>query len=107
MPLLYQTDMTYHTIQKDDLEAFGNIIMGKKATNVFRIMLQNINNLPTSALVNSSRQVIDSIVNQERDIFVMTKIGSCWPKISDYDQWHEHMIGHLGHHKSIFVPQQD
>jgi hypothetical protein len=86
MPLLYQTDICGSNIEKDDLESFGDT-MGKKAANVFRIMLQNINNLPISALVNSSRQVIDCIANQELDVFLMTKIGLCWPKVSAYDQF--------------------
>jgi hypothetical protein len=70
-PLLYQTDINGKTIEKDDLESFRHI-MGKKAVNVFCIMFQNINNLPTSASFNKSQQVIDCIIKQELDVFLMT-----------------------------------
>jgi hypothetical protein len=52
-PLLYQTDLQGNTLEKDDLKAFGDTI-GKKVVNVFRIMLQNLNNLPTSVTINHS-----------------------------------------------------
>jgi hypothetical protein len=76
--------------------------MGKKAVNVFCIMFQNINNLPTSASFNKSQQVIDCIIKQELDVFLMTEIGLCWPKLSAYDQWNKRTIGRLSHHKFVF-----
>ena len=100
-PLLYQTDIQGNTIEKQDLEAFGDT-MGRKEANVFRIMFQNIHNLPLSSHVNRSRQVIDCIATQELDVFLMTEVGLCWSKLSAYDQWHERTMGRLAQHKSVF-----
>jgi hypothetical protein len=94
--------MRGNTIEKHDLESFGDT-MGKKGINTFRIMLQNVNNLPTSSRVNRSCQVIDCIANQELDVFLMTEIGLCWAKVSAYDQWNERTIGRLEHQKSVFA----
>jgi hypothetical protein len=41
-------------MKKNNLESFGDI-MCKKQPNTFRILLQNINNLPTLSLVNPSQ----------------------------------------------------
>jgi hypothetical protein len=100
-PLLYQTDIQGRSIEKHDLEAFGDLL-GKKEANVFRIMLQNVNNLPVSSHVYRSRQLVDCISNQELDVYLMTEVGLCWNKLSAYDQWYERTTGRLTHQKSIF-----
>jgi hypothetical protein len=101
IPLLYQTDIQGNAIEKHDLEAFGDLL-GKKEANVFRIMLQNINNLPVSSHVYRSQQLVDCIATQELDVFLMTKVGLCWNKASAYDQWNQRTTGQLKHQKSVF-----
>jgi hypothetical protein len=100
-PLLYQTNLTGKLIKRNDLEAFGDNLLRKPA-HTFRIMLQNINNMSSSAHHYASRQIVDCITKHKLDAYLMTEVGLCWPKLSEYDQWSERTLRKVQHHKSIF-----
>jgi hypothetical protein len=87
-----QMDMHGNNQDLNDAEAFGDTL-SRIQYNHLRIMLQNINNLSSLAFTLKSRQLIDCMVCQEIDAFLMTEVGLNWSRLSSLNQWNERTMG--------------
>jgi hypothetical protein len=71
-----------------DGEAFGDKLT-RKSENILRLMLHNVNRLPSSRLSDKSKKLISSIANKQFDLALITEVGLCWKLVKTNDQWHE------------------
>ena len=101
-PHLAQYDLHQRNITTQDVEEFGDKMTLPKPDTTFRIVSQNLNNIPESAKTEKSRQIIDFIRKSEASIFAMQEIGLCHSKLPPENQWHERVYGRLQATSSIF-----
>lgn len=87
-PTLLQQDLQGQPQELLDGEAFGDLLV-KKTDNTLRIMLHNINRLPSQRQTVKSKQLVSMIANRQIDIALLTEIGLYWKLVKTEDQWHE------------------
>ncbi len=97
-----QLSMHGCNITKTDAEACGHK-MTTKRENTVRIGLQNMQLLPENAKHYKSRQSVDHIKQGECDVWLMSEIGLCWPKLDACDQWFERVLGKLHDSYALFA----
>ena len=85
-----QVSITGINLDKEDMEEFGNKI-GKKDKCELRIITQNANRLSANKDTTKSRKLFSSIDELEADVWISTETGLYWPKVLEYDQWHERL----------------
>ncbi len=83
------------------LEIYGDSMPTKK-DHVFRIGVQNINNLPVSAGHQKSKRMVNHIKNGQYDLFLVSEVGLRWNKIPSHDQWSERSLVALGDSTAVF-----
>jgi hypothetical protein len=83
-----QLDLSGYNLDQNDVEEFGDK-MAKKTEHTLRIMLQNINRLPTDHRATKSRKLLSTLVNKQIDIALLTEVGLYWNKIPNHDKWYE------------------
>ena len=98
---MQQTTLTGANLDEKDTESFGDT-MSTKENNNFRVVFQNIKQLPGGAMTARSRRVVDTIKSTEADVFTMAEISLFWPKVATENQWFERIIGKFRAHRSIF-----
>ena len=76
MPKLHHQNLT-----NQDVKEFGDKMTFPKPNTTFRIVSQNLNNIPESAKTEKSQQIIDFIRRLEASIFAMQEIGLCHCKL--------------------------
>jgi hypothetical protein len=86
----------------EDAESFGDVQQAKR-DNILRVGFQNILNLPEDCCTSKSRQLVDYVVQQDYDRFMMAEIGLNWTKISANDQWFERFSGKFRTSRSVFA----
>ena len=87
---LQQVSITGINLDKKDMEEFGDKI-GKKDECELRIITQNANRLSANKDTTKSRKLFSSIDELEADVWISTETGLYWPKVLEYDQWHERL----------------
>jgi hypothetical protein len=83
-----QRDLHGNNMELDDNEEYGDILK-RKADQVLRIMLHNINRLPISSRSSKSRQLVSYIAHTQVEFALLTEIGINWKKIHNNDMWFE------------------
>jgi hypothetical protein len=74
---------------RNDAVSFGHTLSSNQDSRL-QIILQNLNKLSSSAFTSKSRILVDCMVHNEIESFLMTEAGLNWPGISCHDQWREY-----------------
>jgi hypothetical protein len=90
-PCSLQTTLTGSSTILQDTEKFGDILHSK-SDSTFRIMFENISNLPLEGSHYKNRQLIDFLWAAEPDLLGMNELGLYWPKLDVANQMHERLL---------------
>lgn len=88
-----------HSARNEDPEYFGDYL-GPKQAGIFRITMQNLNNLHLSCMHTKNVQFKCHLIESQSDVFMASKVGRFWPKVPGYDKWEEQMA-HLEHRTTL------
>lgn len=87
-PLTSQTDLHGQPQELTDAEEFGDVLR-RKSDSTLRVMLHNINRLPSQMQSAKSKKLFSTIANKQIDVALLTEVGLYWRKVPHADQWHE------------------
>ena len=83
-----QQTLLGENLEKEDAESFGDLLR-EKEVKIFRVGLQNIQNLPERHNTDKSKTLFNYIKQNEFDIFLTTEVGLDWRVVDIENQLFE------------------
>src|SRR5688572_11301307 len=84
----HQTTITGNNLTLQDAEAFSNSLQHKNHTTLC-IGLHNVHFLPATTNHHKNYDLLNYLIKNSFNVFLLTEVGLNWSKLLPQDQWYE------------------